>query len=82
MTKEQALKIIEKEQLKHYNADEGRHHKENEVGICREKGGWKVYVTDERASIITGSESVFENENAAWENFVKRLRADKMLREL
>lgn len=81
MTKEQALEIITNEQLTNYNMGEGRYYRENEVGICKEDGLWKVYATDERASIVTGSESIFENENAAWDNFVKRLRADKVLNE-
>ncbi len=81
MTKEQALRIIANEQLKNYNMGEGRYHRENEVGICREKGFWKVYATDERASIVTGSESVYEDENAAWDNFIERLRADKVLNQ-
>lgn len=81
MTKEQALIIIKNEQLKNYNMGEGRSHRENEVGIHRENGLWKVYATDERASIISGSESTFETESVAWDNFVKRLRADKVLSE-
>lgn len=82
MTKEQALSIIQNEQLKNYNIEEERNNQENEVGICEEKGLWKIYATDERASIITGSESIFKNESAAWDNFIERLRADKVLREL
>ena len=81
MTKEQALRIIDNEQLKNYNMGEERYHRENEVGICKKKGLWEVYATDERASVVTGSESVFESESAAWENFIERLRADKMLNE-
>ena len=79
MTKEQALRIIENELLKNYSIGEERYHRENEVGICIEKGLWRVYATDERASIVTGSESIFENESAAWDNFIERLRADKVL---
>jgi hypothetical protein len=56
---------------------EVRPHRENEVGICEEKGLWKVYATDERASIFTGSEVIFENESDALDNFIKRLRAAK-----
>jgi len=77
MTKEQALRIIENEQLKNYSLGEERYHRENELGICKEKGLWKVYATDERASIVTGSEVVFENESDAFDNFIKRLRAAK-----
>lgn len=79
MTKEQALRIIKNEQLKNYNMGDGRLYRENEVGICKKQGLWIVYATDERASIVTGSESLFESESAAWENFIERLRADKVL---
>lgn len=82
MTREQVISIIEKEQLRNFNMDEERYNKENEVSICRENGFWKVYATDERASPIIGSEIVFDNESDAWENFLKRLRADKILNEM
>jgi uncharacterized protein YaiE (UPF0345 family) len=81
MTKEEAIKIIKKEQLKNYNIY-GKQYNENEVGICQENGYWIVYATDERASIVTGSKKIFNNESDAWENFIKRLKADKVLREI
>lgn len=79
MTKEQALGIINKENLRHYNINEERYNKADEIGICQKNGHWIVYATDERASIVTGSEAAFKNESDAWDNFVMRLRADKEL---
>lgn len=43
---------------------------------------WKVYTTDERASIVTGSVRKYDTEEEALDDFIKRLRADKKLRKL
>lgn len=80
MTREEVNKIIEEESLSNFNLFEERSNAENEVGIRSEKGRWTVYATDERASTVTGSEKVFENEELALDNFIKRLRASKILR--
>ncbi len=82
MTREEAIKCIEKEELIGYNFFEERYNKENEVVIKEDNGVWIVYATDERASKVTGSEKIFETEKEALENLIKRLRADKILREL
>ncbi len=82
MTREEAKKIIEKEQLIGFNWNEERYHKENEVGIIFEDNAWKVYTTDERASAVTGSVREYETEEEALDDFIKRLRADKKLRNL
>lgn len=82
MTREEAIKCIEKEDLSGYNFFEDRYNKENEVVIKEENEGWIVYATDERASKVTCSEKKFDTENEALENLIKRLRADKILREL
>ncbi len=82
MTKDEAVRIIKKENLKGYNINEDRSNDENEVGIKEKSGLWIVYSTDERASTVTGSEKVFKDESDAWENFIKRLRASKILREI
>lgn len=81
MTREDVLKIIKEEQLVGYNLFEDRYHNENELVIMKNEGCWIVYATDERASKVTGSEKIFYNEAEALENLVKRLRADKRLRE-
>lgn len=82
MTREEAIRIIIEEKLKNYNLNKDRNNKENEVVIKSENDAWIVYATDERASIVTGSKKIFENEDQALENLIKRLRADKVLREL
>lgn len=82
MTREEAIKMIKAEQLINFNLNEKRFNKENEVGILENNGLWTVYATDERASIVTGSEKVFDNESDALENFIKRLRASKILSDL
>ena len=43
---------------------------------------WIVYVTDERASKITNSVDKYNTETEAIEDFIERLRADKVLCEL
>ena len=71
---EEAINIIQSEGLKSYNLNENRYNRENEMVIKQENNTWIVYVTDERASKVTGSEEMFINEEEAWSNFIKRLR--------
>lgn len=78
MTRKEAMQIISEEDLKNYNLNEDRPNVENELGIKKCDDRWIVYVTDERASIITGSEAAFDAEEDAWDNFIKRLRAHKI----
>ncbi|MGL4106696.1 Imm59 family immunity protein [Clostridium sp. LP20] len=82
MTREDAIDIISKEGLKSYNLNEERYNREDELVIKKENDTWIVYATDERASVITGSKKIFINEEEAWDNLIKRLRADKILREV
>lgn len=79
---EDARKIIQKEGLQSYNLCEKRENRENEVVIKKENETWIVYVTDERASKITNSVDKYNTETEAIEDFIERLRADKVLREL
>lgn len=53
--------------------------RENEIGIKLDSDQWVVYVTDERASVVTGSIYKFDNESDALDNFIKRLRTEKIL---
>ena len=53
---------------------------EPEIVIEDDSKQWIVYATDERASKVTGSEKVFDSEEDALDNFVKRLRALNVLR--
>lgn len=82
MTREKANRIIIDEGLKNFNLNEKRDNKENEVVFKCEHDKWTVYATDERANIVTGSKKIFESEDEALDNLIKRLRADKILREL
>lgn len=79
---EDARKIIQEESLQGYNLCEERENRENEVVLKKEKEKWIVYVTDERASKITNSVDKYNTETEAIEDFIERLRADKVLCEL
>jgi len=74
MIRENIKKIINEEGLRGYSFFEGRANAENEIVIENDSEQWIVYATDERASKITGSEKVFNNETDALEKFIKRLR--------
>ena len=82
MNKEEAIKIMNKEGLEGYNFFEDRLNKENEVVITTNNNQWSVFVTDERASKIINSEDIYVSESEALEDFIERLRADKILRVL
>lgn len=79
---EDARKIIQEESLQGYNLCEERENRENEVVLKKENEKWIVYVTDERASKITNSVDKYNTETEAIEDFIERLRADKVLCEL
>lgn len=78
----EAIKIIHDEKLQDYNLNEERNNRENEVVLRYENDKWIVYVTDERASKITNSQDIYADEGEALDDFIDRLRADKILREL
>lgn len=80
MGKLECIKVINEECLSGYSFFEDRLDGENEIVIAKDSEQWIVYATDERASKITGSEKVFDNEADALENFVKRLRALNILK--
>ncbi|MFC7785553.1 Imm59 family immunity protein [Rossellomorea sp. GCM10028870] len=79
MTINEAKEIMEKEKLKRFNWFDEHPLRDNEVGIKVDGNEWIVYVTDERASIVSGSNTYFNNESEALENFIKRLRTEKIL---
>ncbi|WP_370751519.1 Imm59 family immunity protein [Eubacterium sp.] len=81
MTRDDIKKFIKEEGLRGYNFFENRMDMENEIVIVNDSNQWIVYVTDERASKITGSEKMFDNEIDALDNFLKRLRALNILRK-
>ena len=82
MTREDAINIIRVEALKSYNLNEKRDNREDEMVIRQQNDAWIVYVTDERASKITNSQDTYSDEEEALDDFIDRLRADKILREL
>ena len=82
MWNEEVNKIITDEGLKRFNRYNEHPLKENEVGIRKGNNNqWEVYVTDERASIVQGSITVFDNESDALDHFIKSLRTEKILFE-
>ncbi len=74
MKEEDVTKIIQRGKLQGYNFNEARHNREDEVVIKKRDNGWSIYVTDERASKVTGSEVICINEEDAWTNFINKLR--------
>lgn len=82
MNIKEAIKIIHEEKLQDYNMNEKRENRENEVVLRHENNKWIVYVTDERASKITNSQDTYSDKEEALDDFIDRLRADKILREL
>ena len=82
MERDKAIEIIHKEGLINFKMFEKRDNKENEVVILKQSGKSIVYVTDERASKITNSVDEYTTESEALDDFIERLRADKILREL
>ena len=74
-------KIIKEENLKDENISNTTSLKPDEVVITQEDGKWKVYNTDERASLI-GVVSCFDSEADACKDFIKKLRLRKRLLEL
>lgn len=82
MNIKEAIRIIHEEKLQDYNMNEVRDNRENEVVLRNENDKWIVYVTDERASKITNSQDTYTDEEEALDDFIDRLRADKILREL
>lgn len=79
MTKDEFFKIVSEEGLKNYNLYEENNLRPEELVLIQKNNKWIVYATGERASCVTGSEAIFDNESSALENLIERLRADKIL---
>ena len=75
MRRKDAEKIIKTEQLISYSFFEDRDDASDEIVIKKVSGKWVVYATNERASKIISGEHIFDNEEEALDNFIKRLRA-------
>ena len=81
MTRYDVEEIIVEEGLDSYSFFEDRADAENEIVIKTKNGEWTIYITDERASMITGSKETFDNEEDALVSFVKRLRGLNYIRK-
>lgn len=81
MNRDEALAIIEREQLDGYVWFEEPTNKMEVVAIYRDGDEWVVLATNERAT-PEGVVRRFNEENSALENFIKRLRAGKRGAEL
>ena len=75
MRRKDAEKIIKTEQLISYSFFEDRNDATDEMVIKKVSGKWIVYATNERASKIISGETIFDNEEDALDNFIRRLRA-------
>ena len=75
MKRKEAERIINTEQLIAYNYFEDRRDASDEMVIKRIADKWSVYATDERASKIISGEAIYDNEEEALDNFIRRLRA-------
>jgi len=80
MNLEEAKKILVNENLHHINWYDEKNLREHQVGIKLNNGKWVVFVTDERASIITGSELKFDSEDEALDVLIQKGRLLKKCR--
>lgn len=80
MTEREAIQIIEDENLKNYNWFDDHERQPNEVEITKRGSGWTVATADERTTQI--SKMSYKSESEALNDFIERLRADKVLRNL
>jgi len=79
MTEREALQIIGNENLKNYNWFDHHALQPNEVEISKQGNIWLVATADERVNRI--STMSYTSESEALEDFIERLRADKVLGE-
>lgn len=79
MLEKEAKEIIARKGLKRINWFNEHDLQENQVGIKEDNGLWSVYVTDERASVVTGSVVKFDSKEEALDNFIKRALTEKKL---
>lgn len=79
MTREDAKQILVNEGLKYYNWYHEKAVNPNDVIIYKENNKWIVCAADERASIVEASYAFYDNENEALDDFIKRVRLEKIL---
>ena len=75
MKRKEAERIINAEKLISYNLFEDRNDASDEIVIKKVSNKWSVYATNERASKIISGEVIYDNEEVALDNFIRRLRA-------
>ena len=79
MTENEVKQILNAEGLKCYNWFRNHDIKPNEVIIYKENDNWVVCAADERAWIVETSYAKYDNEEMAYEDFIKRVRLEKIL---
>lgn len=79
MTEREAIQIIKDEDLKNYNWFDNHEVQPNEVEITKRENVWIVATADERKTRI--STISYKSENEALNDFIERLRADKVLNQ-
>lgn len=80
MTRDEAKRILSEEGLKYYNGFHEKDVNPDEVLIYKEDNKWVVCATDERASIVENSIAHYGNEEEALDDFIKRVRLEKILK--
>ena len=79
MREQEAVEIIRREELTRVNWYNEDNLVENQVGIKKIENGWEVYITGERAEMITETERRFANVDDAYEALIKKARYIKKL---
>lgn len=81
MKRKEAERIINSEKLISFSFFEDRNDAEDEMVIKKTSGKWSVYATDERALKIISGETIYDSEEEALDNFIRRLRALNKVRK-
>lgn len=79
---QELLSIIKNEELTGYNLKMDGTLSPNEVVLYMKDDKWAVGIADERASIISMSERLFNDEDTACQDFLTRLRSTNKIRKL
>ena len=79
MTEQEAIQITKDENLKNYNWFDNHELQPNEVEITKRENVWTVSTADERTTRI--SKMSYKSESEALNDFIERLRADKILNQ-
>jgi hypothetical protein len=77
MKTEDAKRIITNEKLYNVNWYNESDIREKQVGITKNNGEWIVYVTDERANVVSASIVRFNSEDDALDVLIQKARYGK-----